>query len=80
MLASDQRQYRGDVVIDDVDAIFSAVSCMETFWTVALVGGAAYFGLMAPRGKIGMTGPTDDPPRVLSAKEIENWEDRGKIW
>ena len=67
-------------MIDDVDAIFSAVSWMEMFWTVALVGGAAYFGLIAPRGKIGMTGPTDDSPAVLSAKEIEDWEDSGKIW
>jgi hypothetical protein len=67
-------------VIDDVDAIFGVVFWMETFWTLVLVGGATYFALIAPPGKIGMTGPTDDLPRVLSAKEIEDLEDRGKIW
>lgn len=71
-------------MIDDAiylaDAVSAAFSWTDCYFTVLLVGLVGYFALIAPPGKIGMTGPTDDPPRVQSAKEIEDLEGRGKIW
>ena len=58
--------------MNDVEAMSSAVSWMETCWTVGLVGLAVYVFLKFGRSKIDKTGPTDDV--------IEDLEDRGKIW
>jgi hypothetical protein len=74
----------GDVVINDTvyvaDGAHAAFYWTDWFWTVVLVGLVGCFALINPRLKTEKSGPTDDPPRVLSAKEIEDLEDQGKIW
>jgi hypothetical protein len=69
-----------DDAIDAAGAISPAFTVADGCWLAALCGLIVYLFVITPRLKIEKNGPTDDPPRVLYDKEIEDLENRGGIW